>query len=153
MNPGFSSTSQPSIILAGKLRAALLLLTFGFAFTVQADPAAFVAFKAESGTLGAEQHGRSNRADEHHDHFQRRRQQPGPHSMIKHDAPNSPESKLKGAPIREKRELARTAIPLTHIDQQDPPFLILHGDNDQLVPLGQSVVLARGRLTPGWKSR
>jgi acetyl esterase/lipase len=76
-------------------------------------------------------------------------QQAGPRSMVKHDAPDSPESKLMGGPIQEKRDLARTANPLTYIDQKDPPFLILHGDNDQLVPLGQSVILAKALIDTG----
>ena len=69
--------------------------------------------------------------------------------MIRHDAPDSPESRLLGGPVQEKRDLARTANPLTYIDKNDPPFLIMHGDNDQLVPLGQSVVLAKALIDAG----
>ena len=68
--------------------------------------------------------------------------QSGPRIAIQHDAPNSPESRLVGGPIQEKKDLAKTANPLTYIDKDDPPFLIMHGDNDQLVPLGQSEILA-----------
>jgi len=76
-------------------------------------------------------------------------QQSGPDSMIQHDAPNSPESRLLGGPVQEKRDLARTANPLTYIDENDPPFLIMHGDNDRLVPLGQSVILAKALIDAG----
>jgi acetyl esterase/lipase len=76
-------------------------------------------------------------------------QQSGPQSMLKHDSPNSPESRLLGGPVQEKRELARTANPLTYVDQNSPPFLIMHGDNDQLVPLGQSVILAKALIDAG----
>jgi dipeptidyl aminopeptidase/acylaminoacyl peptidase len=76
-------------------------------------------------------------------------QQSGPRSMIQHDSPNSPESRLVGGPIQEKKEPAKTANPLTYIDKNDPSFLIMHGDNDQLVPLGQSVVLARALIDSG----
>jgi dipeptidyl aminopeptidase/acylaminoacyl peptidase len=76
-------------------------------------------------------------------------QQAGPDSMIQHDAADSPESRLVGGPIQEKRDLAQTANPLTYIDQKDPPFLILHGDKDPLVPLGQSVVLAKALIDAG----
>jgi acetyl esterase/lipase len=76
-------------------------------------------------------------------------QQSGPRSMIQHDAPNSPESRLLGGPVQEKRDLAKTANPLTYVDKNDPPFLIMHGDNDQLVPLGQSVVLAKALIDAG----
>jgi acetyl esterase/lipase len=76
-------------------------------------------------------------------------QQAGPHSMIQHDGPNSPESGLLGGPVQEKRDLAKTANPLTYIDKDDPPFLIMHGDNDQLMPLGQSVILAKALIDAG----
>ncbi|MFO1514120.1 MAG: alpha/beta hydrolase [Verrucomicrobiota bacterium] len=76
-------------------------------------------------------------------------QQAGAKSMIKHDSADSPESKLVGGPIQEKRDLARTANPLTYIDPHDPPFLVMHGDSDQLVPLAQSVILAKALIDAG----
>lgn len=76
-------------------------------------------------------------------------QQAGPHSTIQHDSPDAPEAKLLGGPIQEKRDLARTANPLTYIDKNDPPFLIMHGDKDQLVPLAQSVMLAKALMDAG----
>jgi acetyl esterase/lipase len=76
-------------------------------------------------------------------------QQSGPGSIIQHDAPDSPESLLLGGPVKEKLELAATANPLTYIDIYDPPFLIMHGTNDQLVPLGQSVILAKALIDAG----
>ena len=75
--------------------------------------------------------------------------QSGPHTMIHHDDASSPESQLMGGPIQEKRDLARTANPLTYISKDCPPFLIMHGDNDQLVPLGQSVILAKAFVDAG----
>ena len=75
--------------------------------------------------------------------------QSGPRSIIKHDDANSPESHLLGGPVQERLDLARTANPLTYIDKHDPPFLIMHGDNDQLVPLGQSVILAKALIDAG----
>ena len=76
-------------------------------------------------------------------------QQSSPRSMIQHDAPNAPESLLLGGPVQDKHDLARTANPLTYIDRNDPPFLIMHGDNDQLVPLGQSIILAKALIDAG----
>jgi acetyl esterase/lipase len=70
-------------------------------------------------------------------------------SMIQHDAPDSPESRLMGGPIQEKQELAKTANPLTYVDKADPPFLILHGDQDNLVPLAQSEILAKALTDAG----
>jgi len=75
--------------------------------------------------------------------------QAGPHSMIQHSSSNSPESRLLGGPVPEKLDLARTANPLTYIDKKDPAFLIMHGDNDQLVPLGQSIILAKALIDAG----
>jgi dipeptidyl aminopeptidase/acylaminoacyl peptidase len=76
-------------------------------------------------------------------------QQSGRRGPIQHDSPNSPESRLLGGPVQERRDLARTANPLTYVDRNAPPFLIMHGDNDQVVPLGQSVILARALIDAG----
>jgi dipeptidyl aminopeptidase/acylaminoacyl peptidase len=76
-------------------------------------------------------------------------QQSDPGGFIDHDSPTSPESLLLGGPVQEKQELAATANPLTYIDADDPSFLIMHGDNDQLVPLGQSVILAKALIDAG----
>jgi endo-1,4-beta-xylanase len=70
-------------------------------------------------------------------------------SMIQHDAPNSPESLLLGGPVQEMHELAKTANPLTYVDKSDPPFLIMHGSNDRLVPPGQSTILAKALIDAG----
>jgi acetyl esterase/lipase len=64
-----------------------------------------------------------------------------PDSRLDHDAPDSPESRLVGGPIQERRELARAANPITYLTPDDPPFLILHGDRDNIVPIGQSELL------------
>jgi acetyl esterase/lipase len=45
-----------------------------------------------------------------------------------------------GATSRQDPVLAK-ASPVTHITPDDPPFLILHGDQDKLVPLEQSQIL------------
>jgi acetyl esterase/lipase len=55
--------------------------------------------------------------------------------------PNTPEGKLLGGPLRDKQTLARKASPTTYIDKTDPPFLIMHGDQDTTVPIMQSQVL------------
>ena len=53
-------------------------------------------------------------------------------------ADGSPEHRLLGGPVKERVALARRASPVTHVDADDPPFLIVHGTNDPLVPLTQS---------------
>ena len=76
-------------------------------------------------------------------------QQSGPKSVLKHDGANSPEARLLGGPLEEKLELAKTANPITYIDKNTPPFLIMHGDADRVVPLGQSVILAKALIDAG----
>jgi acetyl esterase/lipase len=58
-----------------------------------------------------------------------------------HDAPDSPESQLIGAPIQENPDLAARANPINYVHPAAPPFLICHGDRDPLVPYTQSVML------------
>ncbi|MDQ8186553.1 alpha/beta hydrolase [Pelagicoccus sp. SDUM812002] len=59
-----------------------------------------------------------------------------------HAAPNSPESRLMGAPVLDRPDLANKLSPLTYIDPSDPPFLIIHGSKDTVVPVNQSEQLA-----------
>lgn len=59
-----------------------------------------------------------------------------------HAHPKSPESRLIGAPVLERPDLAAKLSPLTYIDSEDPPFFIVHGTQDPTVPLNQSEQLA-----------
>ena len=68
---------------------------------------------------------------------------------LQHNPPTSPESRLLGGAVQEKKDFAKTANPVTYVEKADPPFLIMHGDNDQLVPLGQSVLLAKALIDVG----
>jgi acetyl esterase/lipase len=63
-----------------------------------------------------------------------------PEGMI-HDAPDSPESQLVGGPIQELPAEVARANPVTYVNPQAPPFLIVHGDRDPLVPYHQSTLL------------
>lgn len=72
-----------------------------------------------------------------------------PGGFIQHDAADSPESLLVGGPIQEKKDIAATANPITYIHGDEPPFLIMHGDNDMLVPWGQSDILAKALIDAG----
>lgn len=58
-----------------------------------------------------------------------------------HSNANSPESKLIGGLVLEHPEKAAKANPITYVTPDDPPFLIVHGDSDPLVPLNQSELL------------
>ena len=57
------------------------------------------------------------------------------------EAPYAPESLLIGGPLLENLDKAARASPVTYVSKDDPPFLIAHGDQDNLVPLEQSQVL------------
>jgi len=58
-----------------------------------------------------------------------------------HDAPDSPESQLVGAPIQEHPDLVARANPITYITPGGPPFLIVHGQEDHTVIANQSELL------------
>lgn len=45
---------------------------------------------------------------------------------------------LLGGPVEANKEKATQASPVTYVAKGDPPFLIMHGDKDELVPLAQS---------------
>lgn len=53
-----------------------------------------------------------------------------------------PVVRLLGGPPAMKKDLARLASPLTHVTRDAPPFFIVHGDQDRVVPLDQSELLA-----------
>lgn len=63
-----------------------------------------------------------------------------PRGMI-HDSPDSPESKLVGGAIQAHQDRVARANPITCVTRDAPPFLIVHGDRDPLVPYQQSVIL------------
>lgn len=46
-----------------------------------------------------------------------------------------------GGPLEQKLSLAAAASPITHISASSPPFFLIHGEHDGLVPLEQSQML------------
>jgi acetyl esterase/lipase len=58
-----------------------------------------------------------------------------------HNTPDSPESKLIGGNIQDNPEKVAKANPITYVTKNGPPFLIVHGDKDPLVPHHQSKLL------------
>jgi len=58
-----------------------------------------------------------------------------------HDCDDSAEAQLLGGRPSEVPEQARAASPLTHVSPDAPPFLILHGEADVIVPARQSELL------------
>jgi acetyl esterase/lipase len=87
-----------------------------------------------------------------------------------HD-PDSGPSRLFGGLVGERPELVALASPISHIGPDTPPFLIVHGDRDEVSPVRQSEMLCealrgagmgiefvraegeRHSFSPGWQSR
>jgi dipeptidyl aminopeptidase/acylaminoacyl peptidase len=69
----------------------------------------------------------------------------GPTELLKmggwHNNADSPESRLVGGPIQERKDAARQASPTTYVTKDDPPFLLIHGTEDPAVPFNQSELL------------
>lgn len=56
-----------------------------------------------------------------------------------HNAADSPESRLLGGgDVLPQKDKIRRVNPITYVDGDDPPFLIIHGSADRTVPLNQS---------------
>jgi len=58
------------------------------------------------------------------------------------DDVKSPEAILIGAAPLERPDLSRVASPVSYVDKNDPPFLIIHGEKDELVSTKQSKLLS-----------
>jgi acetyl esterase/lipase len=56
--------------------------------------------------------------------------------------PKSPESLLIGATPLSRPDLAKAASPVTYVDKNDPPFLIIHGEKDDIVSNKHSHLLS-----------
>jgi acetyl esterase/lipase len=64
-----------------------------------------------------------------------------PGTKIDRTSPNCPEALLIGGKIADHPDKVRRANPITYISKDCPPFLILHGEQDDVVPVGQSRIL------------
>jgi len=63
-------------------------------------------------------------------------------SVLIHNSPNSPESKVMGKEITLVPNLVESANPEIYITKDDPPFFIEHGTLDSKVPVQQSIHFA-----------
>lgn len=59
------------------------------------------------------------------------------------DGANGPIAQWFGGPLSQHQDLARQASPLTYIDADDPPVLIVHGTKDQTVNIRQAVLFEK----------
>ena len=128
--------------------------------TYRLDPSHFASWGESAGghlaaMLGAAGHERSFDVGEHLEHsshvqavldffgptdFRQMDAHRLPEGMV-HDPANSPESALVGGPIQDRPAEVARANPITYVTAEAPPFLIVHGDCDPLVPYHQSTLL------------
>jgi dipeptidyl aminopeptidase/acylaminoacyl peptidase len=76
------------------------------------------------------------------DFLQMDAQAPSGVRAMKHNPATSPESQLIGGPIQQHPDWVQRANPISYVTEHAPPFLIVHGEDDALVPVGQSQLLA-----------
>lgn len=61
---------------------------------------------------------------------------------LDHGAPMSPVARLLGGALAERRDKARTASPITYVNERAAPCLIQHGTADRVVPVEQARQIA-----------
>ncbi|MDO8682033.1 MAG: alpha/beta hydrolase [Armatimonadota bacterium] len=61
----------------------------------------------------------------------------------------NPIVQLLGGPVSANMQLAKLASPVTHITYDDPPILIFHGEDDNLVPIKQSEIFYKALKNAG----
>jgi acetyl esterase/lipase len=59
-------------------------------------------------------------------------------STMNHANADSPEGRLIGGDVKQNPDKARNASPMTYVSKSAPPFLIIHGNADPLIPHVQS---------------
>lgn len=70
-----------------------------------------------------------------------------------HNLPSGPESQFLGKPVQEAPEMVKRANPITYVDDEDPPILILHGEKDLDVIINQSELLYDALIKAGVASK
>ncbi|MFA4947871.1 MAG: alpha/beta hydrolase [Candidatus Krumholzibacteriia bacterium] len=65
------------------------------------------------------------------------------------NTPDSPASELIGGNIADNRDKVENANPINYVTKDCPPFIIVHGDSDPLVPHHQSELLVAALAKAG----
>ncbi|WP_229244115.1 alpha/beta hydrolase [Emticicia sp. CRIBPO] len=73
-------------------------------------------------------------------------------SLGSSEDPKAPEAILLGASPVSRPDLAKAASPVTYVDKNDPPFLIIHGEKDDMVSPRQSKLLSGWLTATGVKN-
>jgi acetyl esterase/lipase len=63
-------------------------------------------------------------------------------ATVNHDGAGSDEGRFIGGSVQDFPERTATANPITYVTPDDPPFLVMHGTLDKLIPFNQSELLA-----------
>ena len=66
-----------------------------------------------------------------------------------YNKPDSPLSELIGGTLEDNRDKAQNANPINYVTKDCPPFIIIHGDRDLLVPHHQSELLVAALAKAG----
>ena len=74
-------------------------------------------------------------------------------SIFNNNAADSPASKLIGGEIQKNKDKSQMTNPITYVDPSDPPFLIIHGTTDNVVPYCESQFLDRALTRSGVSSQ
>ena len=70
-------------------------------------------------------------------------------NIFKFNTPSDPYSCLIGVPLGSDKAKGDAVSPVHHVSRDNPPFLILHGTHDALVPFAQSEQLAAALKAKG----
>ena len=70
-------------------------------------------------------------------------------ATVNHDSAGSDEGRFIGGGIQDYPERTATANPITYVTPDDPPFLVMHGTLDKLIPFNQSELLADALTAAG----
>jgi acetyl esterase/lipase len=72
---------------------------------------------------------------------------------MNHNLASGPESQFIGKPVQEAPDLVKKANPITYVDANDPPILIMHGEKDLDVIIQQSELFYEALIKSGVKTR
>jgi acetyl esterase/lipase len=66
--------------------------------------------------------------------------------------PNAAPARFLGCSLESCSQVATLASPIAHLDARDPPALLIHGEQDRVVSVGQSRAFQRALQTQGIRS-
>jgi acetyl esterase/lipase len=76
-----------------------------------------------------------------------------PDNSLKPSAGDGSFAKLLGGPLGQRQKVAQAASPVTYVNSQTQPFLVVHGSDDDVVPLAQSIEFEKALRDKGGQSQ